>query len=91
MQAKFRIHGGKTKVWNRAGEQPHFFAVLERITAPELWVGQSWVMLNFITEHLQCLLDARFAIHSVVVPQLRVNQTRAVCPAVVELHEQLAV
>ena len=42
VQAKIRIHGGKTKVWNRAGERPQICDVLERIARlqnPELWCG----------------------------------------------------
>ena len=31
VQSKIRIHGGKTKVWNRAGERPQICDVLERI------------------------------------------------------------
>ena len=31
VQAKIRIHGGKTKVWNRAGERSQICDVLERI------------------------------------------------------------
>ena len=39
LRVQIRIHGGKTKVWNRAGERPQICDVLERIARLQLWCG----------------------------------------------------